>query len=303
MCRAVLGVLSAVCLARALPADPPASQPLPYATGFRVVDHPPIEAGQTIEAWNGWRVQRGQATVRAFDFEGAPAVRLEPDTVVQRPVVASGAPVVWTEVAFRSAGGPRSLADFPERPLAAVLRFHPTRGLEALDGDGLGGGTFRPTNTVVGGDRWRRLAIRHDFARQRYDVYVDGVPRLLALGFRDHVTELHGFMQGADAAEGGLAAVWISESPPPDVPHLLGDVQINGQLNAGDIVGLVNALHGQSLSLMQRINADIDESGTVDAVDLELLINLILGVSLESPDNSNAPARSHGACPPEGAVP
>jgi hypothetical protein len=280
--RLTLALLLASATLTSVRADPPGTQTIPFFTAFRVIDTPPFESDSSVEGRNGWRVPRGHVTVAPFDGPSeAPALRIEPDSLVERPMVTTGNAEIWTTVTFRSAGGPRTLSELPVRPLSSVVLFSATRGIEALDGDGQGGGTMVNASTVIGGDRWRRLTIHHDFTRQRYDLFVDGLPRLINLGFRDHVDEFHGFIQGANASQSGMANAEISDGPPADVPYLLGDVLVNGHLNAGDVVGMVNAIHGEPLGRMQFLNADMDKSGAVDAADLDLLINKILGAGGE----------------------
>lgn len=264
-------------------ADPPASQTLPFSTQFRVIDFPPHEAGPLIPGWGGWRLPRGRAAVEPFSGPGeSPALILQPQTVVQRPILAPDTPVVWVSTVVRTSGGSTTLADLPDRPLAAAVVFDAVSGLVALDGNGAGGGTPRVLGVPLDPDVWFHLAIRQDFEHQTYDVFAEGFPLSLGLGFRDHVPEFHGFAQGAGAQPSGLASVLVSTAPPPEVPYLPGDVRINGIINAGDLVRLVNHLQaGVALSNMERLNADIDRDGDVDVDDRELLIGILLGVEVD----------------------
>jgi hypothetical protein len=275
-------LLPAVLLAAATArADPPASFEPPYDTSFRIIDMPPIQPGQSLEGWTGWRVPRGQAAVDPFGGPNeAPAVILAPQTIIRRPILASGEPVVWTVTRIRTAGGDTQMGDLPSRPLAAAVAFDAEDGLYALDGDGSGGGTPVPLGIgLSGGASWRTLAIRHSYTRQRYDVYVDGTIRAARLGFRDHVAEHHGLLQGTDNAEARLSQISITTTTPEGIPYLLGDVTTNGIVTVADLVRLINALNGASLALQQDVNADLDENGAVTSDDRDRLIDLLLGIA------------------------
>jgi Dockerin type I domain len=263
-------------------ADSPATHRLPYETYFRVIDHPPIEPGQSLEGWNSWRVPRGRAWLSPFAGpEGLPAIHLEPQTTVRRGIHAPGEREVWTAVFVRSAGGDGNVtfADLPTRPLSAVLVFDAANGIVALDGDGAGGGTPIALNVPLDGETLYDVAVRHDFVNQSYDVYVDTVPVAFRYGFRDPVPEFQGFIQCAEHAPGDMAGVWVSTKPPPNIHYLRGDVNTDGDVDAADLTHLLHFLRGLSgLSTQQMINADINESGNLDETDRALLLDILLGV-------------------------
>lgn len=272
-------LLISALLCGAVVADPPPTMPLPYQTSFSVMDRPPAMPDQLIDGWTGWRVPRGHAAINPLAGpNSAAAIELQPETILRRPIEASEFDEVWTRTVVYTTGSPASTEGLPTRPLGAVLLFDNVRGMMALDGDGAGEG-----NLIILGlsstPKWRTVVIRHDFVAQRWDLWVDGLVWGHGFGFRDYVPHFSGLDVGAAESSSLVSQVRISATPPTGISFLLGDVRINGVVNAGDIVRLVNYLEGgDPLSNASFVNADIDHNNTVDEVDLDLLVNLILGV-------------------------
>ena len=68
--------------------------------------------------------------------------------------------------------------------------------------------------------------------------------------------------------------------PPKTPPSLLGDANVDGRVDAADVVTMVAMIQPTArLALPQPFaNADLDQDIDVDEGDLALLIDLLLGI-------------------------
>ena len=76
----------------------------------------------------------------------------------------------------------------------------------------------------------------------------------------------------------------------PVTYSLSGDLNGDDQVDAADIVELVNYLHGKASSYFNAIKADVNEDGLVDEKDIESLVSIIIPgavINHNSPDNTS----------------
>jgi hypothetical protein len=58
---------------------------------------------------------------------------------------------------------------------------------------------------------------------------------------------------------------------------LLGDLNFDGVINIIDVVTLVNAILGATLTLEQQEVADLNGDGVLNVVDIVSIVNIIVG--------------------------
>jgi hypothetical protein len=244
---------------------------IPYKTGFENSEG--FTAGLTLNGQGDWTATG--ATITNAVHQGAvgeQSVALEANSEIDKTFSATGETVVWMEGYFRGAG---TTADpsFPADPLAsAIVFFSATNGIQCLNGNGTGGGTWAGTGVTLNADNWYKVTIRQDYTGKKWRCYVDGVQKPASdLGFRDNVTELHGFRNYADTAS-YLDTFRV-------LPAKKGDANADGKVDAADVISLINDPTGTNMDIIQKDNADVNSSGTIDAQDLTALINNILGRS------------------------
>jgi hypothetical protein len=91
--------------------------------------------------------------------------------------------VVWVDTWIMTAGGPfvPAIPLLPKK--SAVLVFDSLEGIQALDGDGEGGGVFVNSGVMLEGVTWHRITVKLDLTVKMWDLYVDGLLRVADLGF------------------------------------------------------------------------------------------------------------------------
>ena len=91
----------------------------------------------------------------------------------------------------------------------------------------------------------------------------------------------------AYAASDPAVALWVDFSKQPEIPDepvgelLIGDVDVNGDVNIADAVLLARFLAEDAeapVSAQGKLNADVDESGDVEATDLSKLLMILAGL-------------------------
>ncbi|HBR93734.1 MAG TPA: hypothetical protein DEA90_06180 [Opitutae bacterium] len=181
--------------------------PLPFETDFE------SEEGYTLGPWEAdawWQfgaglnanvLSPGAGSDQAVGFNGGEALWLSTDS--------GNAPVTWVDFYLKPV-----FVELEDRPVAsgdgmsAVTAFLNVLGageVQALDGDGLGAGSWigSPAQLPLMEDssmNWVRLTYRLDYASKRWDLFVDGDLVLADLGFLDSSsTELSFFAAYSDA--------------------------------------------------------------------------------------------------------
>ncbi len=163
-----------------------ATNPLPYLEDFETM---PVG---TVDGHDGWSVARGEAAVvigSACSGEKALWAGEGSEVAVD---VESTQGVLWVELCVMSQGGTlvRQIPSLPKK--SAVLIFDNFEGIQALDGDGAGGGTMVSSGLLLDGT-WVRITVKLDFDLRTWDLYVNGQRRMKDLGFHSNdVTGLSG---------------------------------------------------------------------------------------------------------------
>lgn len=251
-----------------------AQDSIPYKTGFEASEG--FTASQTLDGQGGWAVlsQGAGATItNAFKQAGEQSVALEANSQIDKTFSAAGETVVWMEGYFRGAGTTAE-PSFPADPAAsAIVFFSATNGIQCLNGNGTGGGPWVNTSvTTLNPANWYKISIRQDYTAKKWRCYVeDAQTPNQDLGFRDNVTELHGFRNFADTAS-YLDTFRV-------LPAKKGDANADGKVDAADVISLVNDPNGTNMDIIQKDNADVNSSSTIDVQDLTALIDKILGRS------------------------
>jgi len=145
----------------------------------------------------GWSVVSGSAAVQS----GVCAVgdwsvmATDARCVVSLTSMAS---VVWVDGWHRDTGS-GSQPMINEELMSGVLFFSATRGLLALDGDGMGNGVFVTVDASFSSDQFVRVTMRMDYTHARYDVWVNGKLKRANLGFKNReVTALSEIWRESD---------------------------------------------------------------------------------------------------------
>jgi len=252
-----------------------AQSSLPYKTGFDSSEG--FVAGYSVSANTeaGWLVLSISADAKITNTvkqAGDQSVALEANSEIDKTFNSGGATVIWMEGYFRGAGTTAE-PSFPADPAAsAIVFFSATNGIQCLNGNGSGGGSWVNTGVSLDSNNWYKITIRQDYGTGKWKCYVDGVQKPASeLGFRDNVTELHGFLDFADTPS-YLDTFRV-------LPAKKGDANGDGFVDVADVISLINDPNGSGMDIIQKDNADVDNSGTIDAQDLTALINNILSKS------------------------
>lgn len=167
---------------------------IPYGTGFEPDGAPPFGLGPLPEnLWTG----RGDIQ-NSIVYEGQQALRVQ-DGFAEHEFLGAGHNIVWVESYIQTAGSPET-ASTPDDAgeFAAQLYFNSTQGILALDGDGVGGGSWTATGINLSATRFIRVGIKLDYTAQRWDLYIDGTPVLTNLGFAFPKPQLNWFRYYSD---------------------------------------------------------------------------------------------------------
>jgi len=248
---------------------------IPYQTSFESSDG--FVASQSLDGQNGWAVDPsgGDATVIDTNAQdGAQSVELGANSQIDKPLTAGGTDsVIWMEGYFQGAG---TTADpsFPGSdvlPASAIVFFSATNGIQCFDGDGAGLGSWQNTSvTTLDENTWYKISIRQDYTGKTWRCYINDTKTPASdLGFRDDsVNTLNGFRNFADTIS------YLDNFRV--LPGKKGDANGDCQVDAADIITLLNDPSGSGFDLIQTDNADIDGNGSIDSSDFDALIDVIL---------------------------
>ena len=167
-----------------------AAETLPFLTGFETGDTQSYSAGGLDGQGTGgsWSVPVGTVEVQGdVVARGSQAVEFRSESLADVAVSASNT-VVWTDLYLRTDGSTIAPA-VPSGPATSFLFFCAGDGLLALDGDGVGGGSFVFVVDSVPIGRFVRISVRQDYGAQTYDVWVNGVEEATNLGFVDNTLQ------------------------------------------------------------------------------------------------------------------
>ncbi len=154
----------------------------------------------SVDGLDVWSVAGGEAAVAADSARfGVKALKTGEGSEVAL-AIAGAENVVWLDLWIMTSGGPFVPAISPLPKKSAVLVFDCLEGIQALDGDGTGGGAIVNSGIALDGGGWHRISVKLDFNAKKWDLYVDGLRRLTDLGFHSSdVTGLSGMVRTACA--------------------------------------------------------------------------------------------------------
>ena len=194
------------------------AQPI-FTTGFETDETPAFTVGSLPQ--NGWTQVTGPGNSRILDtvsFEGTQSLAVGVDSQVDR-AVASNAQVVYVDGYYDPPVSEGQLDPLSLPVGSAVFYFDTTDGLVALDGDGTGGGTWIPVGFSTF-STFSRFTTRLDFTNHTWDLYVNGAPEALGLGFKNNsINQLSGLrIQSSSDEEGYLDNFTVTTEPPSFFP-------------------------------------------------------------------------------------
>ena len=244
------------------------SQGIPYATGFEA---PTYTAG-SLDTQDGWSVEAGTATVQTTKkHTGAQGVELQADTTIARAIDGTGLSIVWAE-GYYSGNGISGTPELPSTPEAtAIVFFSSVNGIQCLNGDGSGGGTFVNTGVTPSSSVWHKITIKFNFTTQKWSCYINDVLKASNLGFRDNVTKFNGFKN--------FSKIMSYFDDFKVVPSLKGDATLDNLVDIIDVILLINHLNANPAQTDPIIldNMDYNADGNVTSADLTALLDYILG--------------------------
>jgi len=242
-----------------------------YQTGFETSDNAGFVSGATIASVDSWSVLAGDAKIGTTTVQaGSQAVELAANTVIDRNI-SSASSVVWVQGWFRGAGSAGS-PNFPASPAASAIVFFGSTDIQALNGNGSGGGTFSGTGVALSAAAFTKVALRLDYQARDYDVYVNDALELTGMGFRDNVAQLNGFQNLASEASFFDTFSVIARAQ--------YDANGDRSINVADLVTIVNEITtpGTITNPIWRDNADGNGDNAINATDRGALVNQILGL-------------------------
>ena len=202
-----------------------AVQTVPVLTGFEA---PEYSAGN-LAGQNAWTVEGAAVVQTGVAFEGSQAVEIGSNSAIDI-VLGSTEPVVWIDGWVRTAGSatPPPLETTPPR---SSMVFFGTAGVQGLNGNGSGGGSWVNAGPALGADGWTRVSIRQDYAAKNWDLYLDGQVASSALGFKDNaITQLSGFKQVSEGTSyldaWSATAVGFTDDTDTDLANDLDELKL-----------------------------------------------------------------------------
>ena len=197
---------------------------LPFLTGFETSDTPSYSAGSLAGQGTGgtWSVPAGTVEVKGdVVARGSQAVELQGESSANVAVFASNT-VVWTDLYLRTDGSTIP-PEVPAGPATSFLFFSAASGLLALNGDGVGGGSFVTVVDSFPCNQFVRVSLRQDYGAHAYDVWVNGAEEATNLGFLDNtVTSMSGVKVESEGQSylDDLSVTTEGLDADPDMDHL-----------------------------------------------------------------------------------
>lgn len=241
-----------------------------YETGFEATD---VSGANftvgNLDGQGGW--QASSATVIDTDAQaGSQSVALPADAWIEKSLSGSGE--IWI-IGYYKGDGSTAAPSYPtEVPAASIVHFSATDGIQCLDGDGTGSGTWVPASggTPVSASKWTQIAIHIVYnsanpAASYWDCLVDGAVYQRGLGFRNNsVTSLTGFknLSGSDSYFDTFRVIASD-----------GDVDGDGVSDKYEIANDTNPLDPSSFPIIGDVNGD----GVTTALDGVLQYRIAIG--------------------------
>ncbi len=218
--RACFGLLVMTAFLAVLCGSEAYAQSVPYRTSF---EEPNFGVGN-LNGQDDWEnisdpnsAGAIQSSVAEGIRQGSQSLVIEPASIVGRDLSAPSEQTIFVDGFYL---GPT--VDFipdatqMEDAGSSLVLFHQTSGIMALDGNGLGGGSWTSSGVAVSSDTLQRVTIRQDYGTQTWDLYIDGQLALTGLGFKDNtVTALSGInIETSSEGQGFLDDFAVTTTPP-----------------------------------------------------------------------------------------
>ena len=172
---------------------------LPYLADFEAASGYSLGS---LDGQLGWSVNQGSAMITAQNFfTGARSVTLSPGTVAQIDQAfgqLAGQAIVFADFYAKPQADTvitaATVFDVGSARFAFLLNGNGQGVLQAVDGDGLGGGAWTSLNFTISlgpgqqAQNWVRLTVRLDFTNKTWDLYANGAMVAFDLGFRDNTS-------------------------------------------------------------------------------------------------------------------
>jgi Immunoglobulin I-set domain len=153
-----------------------------------------------LNSQDGWLVDAGSASVWTnVVHSGSQAAMIAPGGAVSR-TVGSGAPVVAFSCYIQAV--PSAAPALPVSANAALLYLDPVSGLNCLDGDGNGGGSWVASGFSPAAGTWFQLTLELDFSAKTYTCSVNGTTSATTFHFQSTNVTALGFMAATAATNG-----------------------------------------------------------------------------------------------------
>lgn len=177
-----------------------------FESGF---ENPPYSPG-ALGGQDGWTggghvVAEGRVGGQCARFSGSAACHTHPATPFLQAVQWAEC---WMKVSSTTARAYMYAGTADLGYTASAVRFNSDGRIEALDGDGLGGGTWYPL-ADYSADTWYRIHVRLDYNLNRYQVFVNGALKISGIGFR-YSGASAGFRAVGFEQSGG-ANLWVDD--------------------------------------------------------------------------------------------
>ncbi len=206
----------------------------PYRTGFEAPD---FNLG-AIEGQDGWTgTGQVQDSTPSLVHRGTQSLEISNTSTVSRSFVngpTSGK--VYIDGYYR---GP-TISTLPSvSGLAAgssILIFHDTQGIVALNGDGVGGGTWVSSGVPVSNSSLQRITICQDYTNKTWELYIDQV--LIPggpFGFKDNsIAQFNGIdIETSDSGKGYLDDFSATNAVPEFFDQALFDFSLEWDQETG----------------------------------------------------------------------
>ena len=154
---------------------------LHYETGF---ENPPFDTS-TLGGTSGWV---GGGAVVSGGIDGGQCAQFSGNSAYRNVTTSNQQGVQWVECWVKASSTAANAAVYTgtnnASSTAAQIRLNSSGKIEALDGDGSGGGVWSELCSFSA-DTWYRLHIRLDYELDSYQSFVDGALLASGFGFKD----------------------------------------------------------------------------------------------------------------------
>lgn len=272
-----------------------------YETGFDAANDPSGTsfALGNLDGQGGWVAQN--ATVSDAQAQaGTQSVLMSADSSIEKSLSGNGK--IFIVGQYRGDGSAAENPTYPSTPPAAcIVHFSQTNGVQCLNGDGSGGGTFVPASggQAVSSNAWTEVALHivYDATTPHWDCLLNGTPYETGLGFRDNINALSGFksLSGTESyfdsfrvlsSDGDGDGDGIGDQfeidhgsnplDPGSVPVSALDVNGDGKITALDGIIQYRIATG-AMTQTTQILRDVNNDGKADATDGKLIYLWAIG--------------------------